>query len=103
MAGHDTFRSLIKLKWKLYGWKLYLLADVLVYGIIPSFFSHRIVLLLYLFFLTILTISLTLAADVEDPSIYSTNLDMFRLFCEVVVLLGILVDIVVEMIDFCTN
>ena len=61
--------------------------------------SLRLLLLLYLLFMTFLTTSLVLAAKSTDPSQYDNDLDWFRLFCEVVTLLWVLMDLGLEVYD----
>ena len=51
---------------------------------------------LYLLFMAFLTTSLVLAARISDPSQYESPLDWFRLFCEIVTLVWILLDLVLE-------
>ena len=52
---------------------------------------------LYLLFMAFLTTSLVLAARSSgDPSQYESPLDWFRLFCEIVTLVWILLDLVLE-------
>ena len=63
----------------------------------------RILLIAYLLFFGLLTLSLVLAAEEEHPSAYNKPVDWFRLLCEVIVILGVLVDIIGEIVDFCTN
>ena len=46
-----------------------------------------------------LTTSLVLAARTTDPSEYDEPLDWFRLTCEIVTLLWILVDLVLEIYE----
>ena len=53
--------------------------------------------------MALLTIALVLAAKKENPASYTTSLDGFRLLCEVIVLVGILIDGFIEVLDFCTN
>ena len=49
--------------------------------------------------MTFLTISLVLAARSTDPSQYDEGLDWFRLFCEVVTRLWVLVDLGLEVYE----
>ena len=64
---------------------------------------YSVLLTVYLLFFGILTLSLVLAAGKQEPSTYDTPLDSFRLFCEVIIILGVLVDLLGEIVDFCTN
>ena len=61
--------------------------------------SLRLLFSLYLLFMTFLTTSLVLAARSTDPSQYDEGLDWFRLFCEVVTLLWVLVDLGLEVYE----
>ena len=55
----------------------------------------------YLIFLAFLTTTFVLgAARAGSPSEYNQPLDWFRLFCEIVVLLLIIVDIMLEIKQF---
>ncbi len=64
---------------------------------------YSVLLTVYLLFFGLLTVALVLATDEEEPSTYDTPLAKFRLFCEVIVILGVLLDFIGEIVDFCTN
>ena len=58
----------------------------------------RIPFVTYLFFLAFLTTAFVLGSTkAGSPSEYSQPIDGFRLFCEIVVLLLIIIEIVIEM------
>ena len=67
------------------------------------YFINRVPFLSYLFFLAFLTMSFVLGATKGNTSDYSEALDGFRLFCEIVVLLMIIADILLEIRDYWTN
>ena len=54
-------------------------------------------------FLVFLTVAFVLGVNKSNPGDYSQPLDGFRLFCEVMVLLMIIIDIVLEIRDFWKN
>ena len=59
--------------------------------------------MMYLTFMAFLTTALVLAAEVVDPTDYSTStyeLNGFRLFCEIVTFIWIIATIGVEFRDF---
>ena len=59
----------------------------------------------YMIFLVFLTVALVLGVNKSNPGPgdYSQPLDGIRLFCEVMVLLMIIIDIVLEIRDFWKN
>ena len=64
---------------------------------VHSCIFYRIRFGIYLFFLAFLTIALVLAATkAGNPSEYNQPIDGFRLFCEIVVLLLTIIDILLE-------
>ena len=56
-----------------------------------SFFS-----VMYVLFLTSLSIALLSAVASKDPSVYQTGMDYFRMVCEVVTLMGALIYLIME-------
>lgn len=57
----------------------------------------------YMIFLAFLTVAFVLGVNKSNPGDYSQPLDGFRLFCEVIVFLMIIIDIVLEIRDFWKN
>ena len=64
---------------------------------------YRVPLLSYVFFLIFLTTAFVLGATKGNPSDYSEPLDGFRLFCEIIVFLLTIADILLEIRDFWKN
>ena len=64
---------------------------------------YRVPFLSYIIFLTFLTTAFVLGAIKGNPSDYSEPLDGFRLFCEIVVFIFTIADILLEIRDFWKN
>ena len=59
----------------------------------------RLLFSLYLLFMTFLTTSLVLAAKSTDPNVYADGLDWFRLICEIITLIWVLVHLGLEIYE----
>ena len=64
---------------------------------------YRVPFLSYIIFLTFITTAFVLGAMKGNPSDYSEPLDGFRLFCEIVVFVFTIADILLEIRDFWKN
>ena len=67
------------------------------------FLLCRIPFVMYLAFMAFLTIALSLAAEVADPTDYSTStheMNGFRLLCKILTIIWIVADIGIEFTDF---
>ena len=97
---HDPGRSKVDKLWS-FCTVVSLLYYCWCYNLLHHFTSlfpilNSLLLLLYLTFMAFLTTSLVLAARSSDPNNYSRGIDRFRLFCEIVTLLWVMVNLVID-------
>lgn len=75
------------------------MVDGVCFVVTTQFLFCSMLFSLYLLFMLFLTTSLVLAARSSDPSQYNNPVDRFRLFCEIITLIWVLVDLVLEIYE----